>query len=267
MNLSLQLVRNDLFPVYETGKKSRAVSLRDVWAALDSGKDFSAWAKAKIKEHRLAEGTDYITDRAGENPLQGENAKTGRRRVEYILPLRTAKIIAMGINTPAGDAVKDYFLRCEEIAQAAVAAGFNPAPPAPRNLPDFTAPTVQIECVKQVGAALYTASRRPDPIMEHHRAVCQVLTGKRPSGYVKGWVAKGRRVKSLSARAVMRRFEPALAATAAFFDDAVARGKQLAQLESAGLAAALPAAFAAMLRAGYSDGEVMRMAGGEKNLS
>jgi Rha family phage regulatory protein len=124
--------------------------------------------------------------------------------------------------------------------------------PSPRKLTDFAQPTVQIECVKEVAAALYKPNNDPGAIIDHHRRVSVLLTGLRPSDYVREFVKKGLRVASLSARQLMRRLEPAKACTAAFLDDARVRGKSLAQLESAGVVEALPQAFDALLRAGYS---------------
>lgn len=247
MDLHLTLQHNDLLPVYRTGKGNRAVSMRDIHTLLEPAKDFSTWAKAKIKEHGLREKVDYVKQPELINHLEVGNSKRGRKRVEYVVPLPVAKKIAMGVNTPAGDSVKDYFLRCEEIALA-VAAG----QPAPRRLADFASPVVQVQCVKEVGRVLYLPNNNPMAIMEHHRRVSVLLTGKRPSAYVRDFVSRGLRVASLSARQLMRRLEPAKACTAAFLDDARVRGKSLAQLEAAGVVAALPQAFDALLRAGYS---------------
>jgi hypothetical protein len=124
--------------------------------------------------------------------------------------------------------------------------------PAPRKLADFAKPAVQIECVKQVGQALYGPDNNPEEIIKHHRRVSVLLTGKRPSDYVKSFVKRGLRVASYTGRQLMRRMEPAKACTAAFLDDARVRGKSLAQLEAAGVVEALPQAFDALLRAGYS---------------
>ena len=106
MNLNLKLQHNELLPVYMTGKGNQAVSLRDIHAELEPAKDFSTWAKAKMKEHRLVEKRDYVKVSVI-NPLQVENRKRGRQRIEYIVPLPIAKKVAMGVNTAAGDMVKD----------------------------------------------------------------------------------------------------------------------------------------------------------------
>lgn len=124
--------------------------------------------------------------------------------------------------------------------------------PAPRKLADFANPAVQLQCVKDVGKALYKPDNNPVDIIEHHRRVSVLLTGKRPSDYVKQFVKRGLRVASFTGRQLMRRMDPAKACTAAFLDDARTRGKSLAQLEAAGVVSALPKAFEALLRAGYS---------------
>ena len=246
MNISLTIQHNDLLPVYKTGKGTQAVSLRDVHASLDVAKKFSTWAKAKIKEHRLVENVDFVI-----SDLQVTNSKRGRKPTEYVMPLKVAKKVAMGINTAAGDRVKDYFIRCEEIALAVASSQ-----PAPRKLTDFANPDVQVQCVKDVSNALYLPDNNPEAIIEHHRQVSLLLTGKRPSDYVRQFVKRGLRVASFTGRQLMRRMEPAKACTAAFLDDARTRGKSLAQLKDAGVISALPKAFEALLRAGYSMDEL-----------
>jgi len=243
MDLKLQILRNDLFPVYQTGKGNKAVNLRDVHSALDVNKAFSTWAKGKFKEHRLIENQDFVI-----YDLEGSNSKRGRKRIDYVVPLPIAKKIAMGINTQAGDQVKEYFLRCEELLLQVASR----RPEQPIRLIDFTQPLMQVQCVKKVGQHLYMPSNNPELIIEHHREVSRLLTGHTPSAYVESFVKKGLRVASFSARKLMRRLEPAKACTAAFLDDARTKGKSLHQLASAGVIEALPQAFDALLRAGYS---------------
>lgn len=78
----------------------------------------------------------------------------------------------------------------------------------------------------------------------------RVLVGKTPTEYVQAAVANGLRVGSFSGRELLRRLDPARAATAAFFDDQLQRGITLQQLTNARLHEVLPAAFEAMLHAG-----------------
>ncbi|MGI4738489.1 MAG: Rha family transcriptional regulator [Janthinobacterium lividum] len=123
-------------------------------------------------------------------------------------------------------------------------------------LPDFMKPEVQVQRVKAVASQQLRLNNDPRDIMQHHRGVMKCLTARTPSQYVREAVAKGLRVRSLSGRQLLRRLEPAKAATAAFLDEQVQRGRTLEQLAAAGIPQALPAAFDAMLRAGITPAEL-----------
>ena len=236
------LLKNDMFPVYESPRGEKIVNLRDVHAALKVRKKFADWADEKVLEHELSEGGDFV-----KKHLQGKIKKAGRRKVEYILPLKVAKKVAMGVNTKDAEFVKDYFLICEEVA-VSVSASLEPAP---LNLLDFTSQAVQVRCVRQVASYLMPTTD-PTPAIDHFRETCKLLTGFRPSAYRKHYVGLGLRVKSFSGRQLMRRFEPGKACAAAFLDDARQRGKDVAQLAQAGVVDAITPAFDALLKAGYT---------------
>jgi phage anti-repressor protein len=250
MNLNLTLQLNELLPVYRTDKGNQAVSLRDVHALVESRKPYATWEKAKLNEHRLVEKRDYVII----SDLQVTNSKRGRKRVECIVPLAIAKKIALGVNTAAGDRVKDYFLHCEAIALR----GLQTQSPQPTATPLLLLTNTQ-EQVRQVKAAashLMRNGNSPGPVINHFRRTMRLLTSCTPSEYVKAAVARGLRVGSLSGRQLLRRLEPAKACTAAFMDESVRHGKTLEQLEAAGIPQALPAAFEAMLRAGITPAEL-----------
>lgn len=130
----------------------------------------------------------------------------------------------------------------------------DPKPATP--LTDFMKPAVQVERVKATASRLLRLNNDPNDIMKHHRAVMKYLTACTPSQYVRNAVARGLRVASLSGRQLLRRLEPAKAATAAFMDQQVERGRTLEQLAAAGIPQALPAAFEAMLRCGITPAEL-----------
>ena len=250
MNLNLTLQHNELLPVHKTGKGTQVVTMRDIHASLESRKPYSPWQKAKIKEHRLVENRDYVII----SDLQVTNSKRGRKRTECIVPLAIAKKIALGVNTAAGDKVKDYFLRCEAIALR----GLQPQMPQPTATPLLllTNTQEQVRQVKAAAAHLMRYGNSPGPAINHFRRTMRLLTSCTPSEYVKAAVAPGLRVGSLSGRQLLRRLEPAKAATAAFMDEQVQRGRTLEQLADAGIPDALPVAFAAMLRAGIMPAEL-----------
>lgn len=129
-------------------------------------------------------------------------------------------------------------------------------PPPTVPLPDFTKPAVQVQQVKATASRLFRLNGDPRDIMQHHRGVMKCLTARTPSQYVRDAVARGLRVRSLSGRQVLRRLEPAKAATAGFLDEQVARGHTLEQLTAADVPATLTAAFAAMLRCGITPAEL-----------
>ncbi|MGI4736461.1 MAG: Rha family transcriptional regulator [Janthinobacterium lividum] len=128
--------------------------------------------------------------------------------------------------------------------------------PAATPLTDFMKPAVQVQRVKATAAQLLRRNNDPNDIMGHHRAVMRCLTARTPAQYVRDAVTQGLRVGSWSGRQVLRRLEPAKAATAAFLDQQVAHGRTLEQLVAAGIPQALPAAFEAMLRAGIMPAEL-----------
>jgi Rha family phage regulatory protein len=128
--------------------------------------------------------------------------------------------------------------------------------PAAVPLPEFIKPTVQVQQVKAAASHLFRLNHNPADIMQHHRGVMKCLTACTPSQYVREAVAKDLRVRSLSGRQLLRRLEPAKAATAGFLDEQVARGHTLEQLAAAGIPETLSAAFAAMLRCGIIPAEL-----------
>lgn len=128
--------------------------------------------------------------------------------------------------------------------------------PTATPLTDFNKLSVQLQQVKATAAHIFRIGDGPGDLMAHHRGVMKYLTGCTPSEYVRAAVARGLRVRSLSGRELLRRLQPAKAATAAFMDEQVQRGKTLDQLAAAGIPDALAAAFASMLRAGISPAEL-----------
>ena len=175
----------------------------------------------------------------------------GKEQEMYLLNRAAFTLLVLGFKGKKAAAFKEEYV-AEFDRMEAMLRQIGASQPAPRKLTDFASPVVQKQCIKEVGAALYGSDNSPEAIIDHHRRVSILLTGKRPSDYVKSFVKRGLRVASYTGRQLMRRMEPAKACTAAFLDDARVRGKSLAQLEAAGVVEALPQAFDALLRAGYS---------------
>lgn len=88
---------------------------RDLHADLESGKDYSNWAKHQIKRARLVENKDFVVF-----AQKGGNPAGGRPSVEYHFTIEAGKHIAMMSGTARGSEVREYFLACERQARAAV---------------------------------------------------------------------------------------------------------------------------------------------------
>lgn len=90
----------------------------------------------------------------------------------------------------------------------------------------------------------------------YHNNLMRCLTGKTASEYVQAGVFAGICPPSTSGRELLRQLEPAKAATAAWIDDQIRRGRNLTQLTKARLHRQLPLAFEAMLQAGITPAEL-----------
>ncbi len=101
------------------GELERAVNARDLWQALEIGKDYSSWIKYQIESLDLEENMDYIVF-----TKNGENPKGGRPAIEYILTLDAAKHIAMASKTVQGKKVRQYFIEVEKRVKVTRYASF-----------------------------------------------------------------------------------------------------------------------------------------------
>lgn len=178
----------------------------------------------------------------------------GRRRVQRAVMMTRAgfTFLVMGFTGPKAANFKQGYIAQFDRMEVQLRT----PQPAATPLPDFMKPEVQVQRVKATAARLLRVNNDPGDIMRHHRAVMKCLTARTPAQYVRDAVAQGLRVGSWSGRQVLRRLEPAKAATAAFLDQQVAHGRTLEQLVAAGIPQALPAAFEAILRAGIIPAEL-----------
>lgn len=121
-----------LIPIGEEtigGALVQTVDARKLWAGLGIAKKFADWIKAQIERADLRDGMDFVVEFGV--PEKGSQTGRGGNRLEtkeYFLTLRAAKHVAMMSGGARGEEVRDYFIRCEEMAKAALAT-----PPAPVN--------------------------------------------------------------------------------------------------------------------------------------
>jgi phage anti-repressor protein len=113
------------------GQTTSVVNARDLHAALGSQKKFADWIKAQIERCGLIEGLewskgDLLAQKGEQEGLlpqkvkqsgfaspEGEEARGGHNKTEYILTIDAAKQVAMSSNTPRGRDVRLYFIECE----------------------------------------------------------------------------------------------------------------------------------------------------------
>ncbi|PAF49275.1 hypothetical protein BKH41_03855 [Helicobacter sp. 12S02232-10] len=92
------------------------VNARELWKALEVGKDFSTWIKDRISKYGFVANEDFIIINSltnfGEQANKGNAG--GQNRIDYILTLDTAKQIAMVENNQIGMEVRRYFITCEK---------------------------------------------------------------------------------------------------------------------------------------------------------
>lgn len=120
------------------GVATPCVSARVLHATLDVGRDFSTWVRGRIRTTAgIVEGEDFkqiVPPRAGNPKGRGGD----RKSIDWILTADVAKHFAMMENTPAGHAIRRYFIECEKRLHAADYSMLAPPPaatPEPAQLP------------------------------------------------------------------------------------------------------------------------------------
>lgn len=237
--MNLTLIHNELLPIYTTDKGNKVVDARELHKFLGVKRQFSNWIKEKFDGHNLTENQDFC--------LLNKNVKQknrgGSNRLDYILRLETAKIIAMGTNNTKGDEIKNYFLKCERIAVAAMTG--TPI----GSLTEHTKREIQISNVKAVNSTLYHSPEH-NAICDYHRSLTKELTGKTPSQLKKGAKVAGVPSKyRTSGREVMRLTNPGAACAASVCDDLRSKGKSLEEITPA--AHKLKDAFDEIIKLGF----------------
>ena len=100
---------DQLIPIDHRDDGTVAVSMRNLHAGLNVGRDFTNWAR-QMFAYGFDEGTDYTEVFAG----SGENPSGGRPRRDWALTLDAAKEIAMIQRTERGQQVRRYFIAAEK---------------------------------------------------------------------------------------------------------------------------------------------------------
>lgn len=118
---------DELLPISSIERANRmipTVNARDLHRALGVGKDFSNWIKGRVDEYGFIEGQDFVkisnkftTPKMAK--LESLDKKGwARDRIDYHLTFGMAKELGMVEKTPAGRAIRLYFIRKEEQARS-----------------------------------------------------------------------------------------------------------------------------------------------------
>ncbi len=88
------------------------VNARELWAKLESKRQFTDWIKQRIEQYDFVEGVDYLIHKFVNNPETG-----GRPTIDYFISLDMAKELSMVENNVQGKLARRYFIECEKIAK------------------------------------------------------------------------------------------------------------------------------------------------------
>lgn len=102
----LQVIANDILPVYENQSGERLVNARELHEQLMSKQKFADWIQRKISNYGFVEGEDFFINLG--------KSTGGRPSTEYLLMLDTGKEIAMVENNEQGRAIRKYFIEVEK---------------------------------------------------------------------------------------------------------------------------------------------------------
>jgi phage anti-repressor protein len=253
--MNLSLYKNEIIPVYVTDLGNKVVIARELYNYLGIKRQFADWVKDKVEAHGLILNQDYcLLHKNVKNSSDGfspKSEKGGRPTKDYIFRLHAAKKIALGTNNEAGDRIKDYFIKCEEIVKRITTSeSFDPG--------YYISPSNQKQLVKTVGGVLYSQNGECSDLIEHHQKNCLLHFGMKPSELREQLVRSGKRVKSKSAREIARKYKPEAACSMAVHDDFVAQGHTLEKLQEVGLRDKLEPAFKVVMDLGFTPKHLLR---------
>ena len=119
------------------GETVNAVDARELWQALEVGKDFSTWLKDRCEKFGFEAGRDF-------SPISGKTSATGGRpSIEYIVSIDMAKELCMVENNDRGRQVRRYFIETERRYLIETERKYKDARAAAfAALPDFMNPTI-----------------------------------------------------------------------------------------------------------------------------
>ena len=194
------------------GEEILVVDLRELHDKLGSRSRYATWADRRLDDCNLVADRDFFPN-LGKTPRQ-----VGRPLKNHVVTLEAAKKIAMLERNARGDAIRTYFIRCEErlhvVAPAAAAEETrrlqeaisaipgDAAPPTPRAVPPNASETTLLDMLGRSMALTmaltaeliaYAKQTRPGPmplaartLADAPRKTAPDAPRKRPAGTVRG---------------------------------------------------------------------------------
>jgi len=99
----------ELLKISENAKGEKIISARELHKYLANKRKFTEWIKQRIKKFGFIENQDYaLLTKTGEHKVGGNN------RVEYVLTLDTARLIALLERNEKGHQIRRYFISVEK---------------------------------------------------------------------------------------------------------------------------------------------------------
>lgn len=102
----LNVIANEMLPVYETSTGEKVVIARELHEQLLSKQKFTDWIQRRIENYGFMEGEDFF--------ITLGKSTGGRPSKEFIFTLDTGKEIAMLENNEIGRAIRKYFIDVEK---------------------------------------------------------------------------------------------------------------------------------------------------------
>lgn len=113
---AMKVIEKSIVPIYEkncvdgSNFHEQVVNARELWKALQVGRDFSHWVKERLEAIDAVENEDYcLLVKNGEQTGRG-----GSNKIDYILTMDTAKEMAMLERNDMGKMIRRYFIEAEK---------------------------------------------------------------------------------------------------------------------------------------------------------
>ena len=101
-----------------SGETVQTVNARDLFAFLESKRDFSDWMRERIALYEFVQGVDFIVVPQISNSIDKDGYPRASKRNEFFITLDMAKEIAMVERNQKGKEARQYFIECERKAKA-----------------------------------------------------------------------------------------------------------------------------------------------------